>query len=271
MPHHQPLRRFGAAVAQVKSPPNRHHQGEQEQRKSDAQYRQSAAAFVAKRVLRDEPGQCHRLTPERTGNGAQKAGTSQPSKDRRSTSLSTTGQIRFVPCSECSCPRSQFSSASVLFESGSHQDRGFSTSIVSCIDRARKWRSSSGLDDKCHTRLGITITTAQACIKSRSILANGGTKPCRGCVLALWLTSADCREGRTSALSGDAVSTLGTLRTVFRAYLGNSKVGTGGDILAIRIPWVSARRALSAAARKARDGVEREKINAYENRPLRNP
>ena len=181
------------------------------------------------------------------------------------------GQIRFVPCSECSCPRSQFSSASVLFESGSHQDRGFSTSIVSCIDRARKWRSSSGLDDKCHTRLGITITTAQACIESRSILANGGTKPCRGCVLALWLTSADCREGRTSALSGDAVSTLGTLRTVFRAYLGNSKVGTGGDILAIRIPWVSARRALSAAARKARDGVEREKINAYENRPLRNP
>ena len=34
---------------------------------------------------------------------------------------------------------------------------------------------------------------------------------------------------------------------MFRAYLGNSKVGTGGDILAIRIPWVSARRGLSAA------------------------
>ena len=62
-------------------------------------------------------------------------------------------EIRFVPPSKCSCPRSQFSSASVLFESGSPQDRCFSTSIVSCIDRAHKWRSSSGLDDKCHTRL----------------------------------------------------------------------------------------------------------------------
>ena len=40
---------------------------------------------------------------------------------------------------------------------------------------------------------------------------------------------------------------LAPSRTVFRAYLGNSKVGTGGDILAVRIPWVSARRALSAA------------------------
>src|SRR6202034_2152610 len=188
MPHDQPLRRFGAAVAQVKSPPNRHHQGEQEQRKSDAQHRQSAAAFVAKRVLRDEPGQCHRLTPERTGNGAQKAGTSQPTKDRRRPRDRQPGQIRFVPCSECSRPRSQFCSASVSFASGSPQDRCFSTSIVSCINRAHKWRSSSGLDDKCHPSLDITITTAQSGTKSRSISANRGTKPCRGCVFASWLT-----------------------------------------------------------------------------------
>src|SRR3984885_4161500 len=86
------------------------------------------------------------------------------------------GQIRFVPCPECSCPPSQFCSASVLFESGSRQGRCFSTSIVSCINRAHKWRSSSGLDDKCHPRLDTTITTAQPCTKSRSILANGGTK-----------------------------------------------------------------------------------------------
>jgi hypothetical protein len=62
----------------------------------------------------------------------------------------------------------------------------------------------------------------------------------------------------------------GTLGSVFRAYLGNSKVGTDGDILAIRIPWVSARRALSAAPR-LETAWERDKINAYQNRPLRNP
>jgi hypothetical protein len=80
-----------------------------------------------------------------------------------------------------------------------------------------------------------------------------------GVGISIVAPSADCHEGRTSALSGDRLSTLAPSRTVFRAYLGNSKVGTGGDILAVRIPWVSARRALSAASRKARDGVEREK------------
>src|ERR1700683_167332 len=125
MPHDQTLRRFGAAVAQVKSPPNRHHQGEQEQRKSDAQHRQSAAAFVAKRVLRYEPGQCHRLTPERTGNGAQKAGTSQPTKDRRSTPRSTTG-----PDSICAMPRMLMSTEPILLSIRFVRERFSSRSVL---------------------------------------------------------------------------------------------------------------------------------------------
>src|SRR5208283_290992 len=43
VPDHQPLGRFGAALIEIESPPNGHHQGQQEQGESDAQYRQDAA------------------------------------------------------------------------------------------------------------------------------------------------------------------------------------------------------------------------------------
>src|SRR5579872_3965820 len=107
MPHHQPLRRFTASLVVVKRLPDRHHQREQEQRESDTQHRQCAAALVAERVLGDKPGQRHRRTPERTGSRVQKAGTSQRTKNRRSTSLSTTG-----PDSICSTLTKRNSTAS---------------------------------------------------------------------------------------------------------------------------------------------------------------
>ncbi len=57
---YEPFRRFGAALIEIKSSPDGHHEGEQEQRKRNAQHRENAAPFIAKRILRDKPGQRHR-------------------------------------------------------------------------------------------------------------------------------------------------------------------------------------------------------------------
>ena len=56
---HQPLRRILTALIEVKTPPNRHHQRQQEQGERNASYGQQAAALVAKCVFGDEMGQGH--------------------------------------------------------------------------------------------------------------------------------------------------------------------------------------------------------------------
>ena len=71
MPDDESLGGLSAPLVEIERPPDGHHEGKQEQRKSDAQNRQSAAPLVAERVFSDESGQRHRLTPEGTGIRAQ--------------------------------------------------------------------------------------------------------------------------------------------------------------------------------------------------------
>src|ERR1700686_3277451 len=114
MADHQPLRGLSAALIKIEGVPDRHHQGEQQQRKGDAQHRQNAAALVSKRVLGDEPGQRHECTPGRTGNWELEVGTSQPTKNSRSRSLATTVSDSFLApiktLDSRECPPSQPSS-----------------------------------------------------------------------------------------------------------------------------------------------------------------
>jgi hypothetical protein len=57
--HNQPLRRFRAAIGQVKRPPNGHHHRQQQQGKADAQQRQDTAALVAEGIFPDKADQRH--------------------------------------------------------------------------------------------------------------------------------------------------------------------------------------------------------------------
>jgi hypothetical protein len=54
---------LGAALVDIESAPDGHHQSQQQQRESDAQDGQNAAPLVAKRAFGDEAGQGH-ATPE---------------------------------------------------------------------------------------------------------------------------------------------------------------------------------------------------------------
>jgi hypothetical protein len=76
----------------------------------------------------------------------QEVGTPQPTKDRRRTTLSTTGPDSIIATlNSISFPFYRFDGL------------------------IHKWRSSSGWDDKCHIRLHITITTVASTIKLRRL------------------------------------------------------------------------------------------------------
>ena len=59
MPGNQPQRGFFSPFGHVEVAPDGHHQGEQEQRETDTQHRQDAAAQIAKSVLANKTGQSH--------------------------------------------------------------------------------------------------------------------------------------------------------------------------------------------------------------------
>ena len=60
----EPFGGLGSPLVDIKAAPDGHHEGEQQQRKADAEDRQQAPAFVAKSVLRHEASQGHNGIPE---------------------------------------------------------------------------------------------------------------------------------------------------------------------------------------------------------------
>ena len=150
MPHHQPLRRFPRC-----RPPTRKRyrtvimKVSRSREKPMLKTHAKAAALVAKRVLCDEPGQSHARTPGRCGNRGKISGASQLFQNSRQSPRSATG------------PSWLCSAAKILTR---HRN---SIPIVAISFMSQKWRSSSGPDDKCHTRISVTVTTAARTRKLR--------------------------------------------------------------------------------------------------------
>src|SRR5581483_8743199 len=69
MAHDQPLRRFGAALIKVKRAPDRHHQGQQQEGETNAEYGEKAAPLVAKCALSDKASKRHRWNPDQGAPG----------------------------------------------------------------------------------------------------------------------------------------------------------------------------------------------------------